>query len=360
MKLGTTLPIPTFFKPENAAQWGYQPDMAELLKAAPEWQSRYGITPSASDRFRLNVLGIDVQDDFCLPQGSLYVAGRSGDGAIKDSARLAEFIYRNLGAISELAFTFDTHFAQQIFFANFWVDGQGKPLSMHSMIRVSADGKRLENITPAGDVIHDNVLPNPAVTWIANGNYPWLCQYVLHYCKQLASGGRYMLYLWPHHCLIGSQGHALVGVIQEARLFHSLNRGTQSHSEVKGGHPLTENYSVFKPEVTVTHDGQSIGQRNTRFLEMLMKADAVAIGGQAASHCVKSSIEDLLDEIKSQNPDLAKKVYILEDCMSAVVVPGADFTPQAENALQLFKDAGMHVVNSTDPIESWPGLKRAA
>ena len=34
----------------------------------------------------------------------------------------------------------------------------------------------------------------------------------------------------------------------------------------------------------------------------------------------------------------------------------ADFTPQAEAALQKFADAGMHLVKSTDPIENW-GIK---
>jgi hypothetical protein len=52
-----------------------------------------------------------------------------------------------------------------------------------------------------------------------------------------------------------------------------------------------------------------------------------------------------------------EKVYILSDCMSPVVVPGADFTPHAEEALRRFADHGMHVVRSTDPIESWPGIR---
>jgi nicotinamidase-related amidase len=85
----------------------------------------------------------------------------------------------------------------------------------------------------------------------------------------------------------------------------------------------------------------------------------VVVAGQAASHCVKSSIDDLLGEILAQDPALARKVYVLVDCMSAVTVPdgrggfAADFTPQAEEALRRFADAGMHLVRSTEPIESW-------
>jgi nicotinamidase-related amidase len=77
---------------------------------------------------------------------------------------------------------------------------------------------------------------------------------------------------------------------------------------------------------------------------------------------VKSTIDDLLGEIAAQDPALAKKVYLVTDCMSAVTVPdgkggfAADFTPQAEAALQKFADAGMHLVKSTDPITSWEGI----
>ncbi|MFQ5932855.1 MAG: isochorismatase, partial [Nitrospiraceae bacterium] len=43
---------------------------------------------------------------------------------------------------------------------------------------------------------------------------------------------------------------------------------------------------------------------------------------------------------------------------SPVVVPGViDYTDQANAAFRRFADAGMHVVRSTDPIKSWPGIK---
>ncbi len=147
-------------------------------------------------------------------------------------------------------------------------------------------------------------------------------------------------------------------------MFHSFVRGAQSWVEVKGGNALTENYSVLRPEVLSRHDGQPLAQRNTAFLKTLLTADAVVIAGQAASHCVKSSIDDLLDEIVAQDKALARKVYVLSDCMSSVTVPdgkggfAADFTSQAEQALTRFRDAGMHVVRSTDPIETWPGMPK--
>jgi nicotinamidase-related amidase len=167
--------------------------------------------------------------------------------------------------------------------------------------------------------------------------------------------GKYMLYIWPEHCVFGSDGHNLVGIVQEARMFHAYVRGSQNSPQVKGGNPLSENYSIFSPEVTERWDNKGIiAQRNVSFLKMLLEFDAVIIAGQASSHCVKSSIQDLLTEILAQDPVLAKKVYILEDCMSAVVVPGViDFTPDAIAALQRFSDAGMNIVKSTDSMDSW-------
>jgi hypothetical protein len=78
---------------------------------------------------------------------------------------------------------------------------------------------------------------------------------------------------------------------------------------------------------------------------------------------VKSTVEDLLAEIEARDPRIASRVYLLVDCMSAVAVPdgrggfAADFTPEAEAALARFGAAGMHLVRSTDPLESWPGLR---
>jgi len=344
------LPLPSFFDAKNAERYGYAPDQTRLFEEASAFR-RQQLKPASSDAFDMHVLLIDEQKDFCFPEGSLYVGGRSGRGALEDNRRIAEFIYANLGAITNITATMDSHFAFQIFFPSFWVDENEQPLSAH-------------RIVTAADIDAGRARPNPAMAkWLCNGNYPWLLKQVRHYVQELEKAGKYQLYLWPPHCILGSDGHALVGVIHEARMFHSFARIAQSSVEVKGGNPLTENYSVLRPEVLGRFDGQPLAQRNTLFIKTLLTADAVVIAGQAASHCVKSTIEDLLGEIAAQDPSLARKVYILTDCMSAVAIPDgkggfvADFTPQAEAALQRFADAGMHLVKSTEPLDRWPDLK---
>ncbi|MCX5745978.1 MAG: nicotinamidase [Proteobacteria bacterium] len=347
----TTFALPQHYDGKHAAAYAYRPDTASLMAAAHALRGAHKIRPSASDETRVHLLLIDVQKDFCFPEGTLYVAGRSGTGAIDDSRRIAELIYRNLGAITDITTTMDTHLAYQIFFPSFWLDKADAPLQPHRTIS-------------AAEIAAGEVRPNPAMAkWLCGGNYTWLCKQALYYGQELERAGKYQLYLWPPHCLLGSDGHALAGVVHEARLFHAFARTAQSNVEVKGGNPLTENYSVLRPEVLARFDGQPLAQRNTQFLQTLLSADAVVIAGQAASHCVKSTIDDLLAEIAAADSRLAKKVYLVTDCMSAVTVPDgkggyvADFTAQAEAALQKFADAGMHLVRSTDPITTWPGIR---
>jgi len=344
------LPLPSFYNPKNSEDWNFRPDQMALFAAATGWRKEHDIKPAATDKFKLHVLLIDVQKDFCFPQGSLYVAGRSGKGALEDNRRTAEWIYRNLGKITEITTTLDTHFAYQIFVPSFFNDENDQPISAFRVVTTE-------------ELRSGKVKVNPAVTHLV-GDYSWLQKQVAYYTEQLEAQKKYELYMWPFHCVLGSDGHALVGSIHEARMLHSFARGAQSNCEVKGGNLLTENYSVLRPEVLTRHDGRgALAQKNAAFIEKLFTADAVVIAGQAASHCVLSSIDDLLNEIHSQDPKLAKKVYVVTDCMSAVTVPDgkggfvADFTSKAEEAQAKFANAGMHLVKSTDPIESWPDLK---
>jgi nicotinamidase-related amidase len=106
--------------------------------------------------------------------------------------------------------------------------------------------------------------------------------------------------------------------------------------------------------VTTDVQGKEIGQRNEKFIRKLKEFDITLIAGQAKSHCVESTIADLLDDIARTDKALAQKVYLLEDCTSPVVIPGLiDYTKQANEAFERFSAAGMHIIRSTDPVESW-------
>jgi len=135
---------------------------------------------------------------------------------------------------------------------------------------------------------------------------------------------------------------------------NTIARASQADFEIKGSHPLTEHYSALGPEVLDGPSGETLAARNAKFFRKLQEFDRVIIAGQAKSHCVAWTIDDLLLDLRSSNARLAERVYLLEDCTSPVVVPGVvDYTEPADAAFARFAESGMHVVRSTEPMESW-------
>ena len=158
--------------------------------------------------------------------------------------------------------------------------------------------------------------------------------------------------------MLGGIGHALVAAVEEAFFFHALARNSQPDFQVKGDAPLTEHYSMLGPEVTEGPDGDPLGRRNNELIDKLLGFDAVIVAGQAKSHCLAWTIDDLLKDDDARERSLAERTYLLEDCTSPVVVPGVvDYTDEADAAFARYEAAGMHVVRSTEPIERWPGLQ---
>jgi nicotinamidase-related amidase len=282
---------------------------------AEEWAGEHGIGRSRDDARRICLVVVDVQNTFCTPGYELFVPG-----APADNRRLCEFVYRNLGAITQVVPTLDTHMAEQIFHAAWLVDENGRHPPPYTVVS-AGDVER--GVWRAADPAHQ--------------------AHLLSYVRQLEAGGRYRLTVWPYHAMLGGIGHALVSAVEEAVFFHGIARKSQPAFQIKGDDPLTEHYSAIGPEYG--------GRRNAELIELLSGFDAVLIAGQAKSHCVAWTVGDLLEDIP------AERVYLLEDCTSPVVVPGVvDYTEEADAAFARFADAGMNVVLSTQALETWPGL----
>ena len=333
------LPIPPHFDPTAVGQvWkvSYQ----QRAEEARAWADQHRLHPSSEDRFKIALLLVDVQNTFCIPGFELYVGGRSGSGAVDDNRRLCEFIYRNMGAITCIYPTMDTHQAVQIFHSVFLVNENGEHPPPFTLVTESD--------------VSDGVWKfNPAVADSLNIDPDYGQRFLQHYTRQLRQGGKYDLTIWPYHAMLGGIGHALVPAVEEALFFHSLARCSQPSFQVKGNHPFTENYSVLRPEVMEDPQGDPLARKNAALLSMLQKFDAVFIAGQAKSHCVASTVDDLLQEIEAEDLQLVRKVYLLEDCTSPVVVPQViDYTDPADAAFQRFAEAGMHIVRAADPLGS--------
>jgi nicotinamidase-related amidase len=317
--------LPSHFRADRVGEVWRVP-YEERAREAEAWAREHEIPPASDDRLRICLVAVDVQNTFCTPGFELFVPG-----AVEDSSRLCEFVYRNLAAITQIVPTLDTHQAVQIFHAAFLVDENGRRPDPYTLVSAeeAASGRwRIDPVTGA----------DPG--------------YLLRYTRELEAEGRYRLTIWPYHAMLGGIGHALVSAVEEAFFFHAIARRAAPGFEIKGFDPLTEHYSVLGPEV--------LGEKNEQLIRRLLSFDAVVFAGQAKSHCVAWTIDDLLRHPDAEEQELARRMYLLEDCTSPVLVPGVvDYTEEADAAVRRFADAGMHVVRSTDPIERWPGLREA-
>jgi nicotinamidase-related amidase len=319
-------------------------DYAARFEDAERWRAEQSVEPAADDRFRIAVVVVDMQNTFCSPGFELFVAGRSGTGALDDSRRLCEFVYRNLGSLTQIVPTLDTHQALQIFHRILLIDGEGRHPEPFTLVT-------------AEDVAAGRWRINPPAAAGLGLDPDYAEEHLRYYTRTLEEGGKYNLTIWPFHAMLGGIGYALVSALEEALFFHSVVRHAPLDFQPKGDNPLTEHYSMLGPEVEVDREGEPLGRRNHPLIERLLQYDAVVIAGEAKSHCVAWTIEDLLSDPNVQERGLEEKVYLLEDCTSSVVVPGSvDYTDEADAHFARFAESGAHVVRSDQPMAEWPGV----
>jgi nicotinamidase-related amidase len=337
------LPLPPHWDPAKVGEV-WRVDYAARFEDARRWREQQAIQPAAHDRFRVALVVVDVQNTFCTPGFELFVAGRSGTGALDDSRRLCDFVYRNLAFVTQIVPTLDTHQALQIFHPILLVDEEGRhppPFTNVTAADVEAGRWRIDPAAAEGLGLD----PENAE------------EHLRYYTRTLEEGGKYSLTVWPFHAMRGGIGYALVSAVEEALFFHSIARYAPLDFQPKGDNPLTEHYSILGPEVEFDLEGESLGKRNQPLIERLLQYDAVVIAGEAKSHCVAWTIDDLLGDPNVQERGLEEKVYLLEDCTSSVVVPGSvDHTDRGDEAFARFAASGAHLVRSDVPMAEWPGV----
>jgi nicotinamidase-related amidase len=227
------------------------------------------------------LLLIDAQYDFCHPQGALYVKG-----ADEDMLRLADWIKRNTHEIDFICFTMDQHLWMTVFHPIWFQDKNGQNPSPFTTISAS-------------DVVNGK--------WIAQF-HP---QETLRYLENLEAQGQFTHTIWPPHCLIGSKGASLFEPVAQA-IFDWAKNGKEYLPVSKGTHPLTEHYGIFQAQIPIANEPST--QLNIELIQKLDQYDRIFISGEAQSHCVATSIDQLL----THAPETARKMIILSDCMSPV------------------------------------------
>ncbi len=255
------------------------------------------------------LLIIDPQNDFCHPDGALYVPG-----AQEDCVRLAEFVCNNEKNIQSIFLTADTHPYYHIAHPAYWKTASGDTPSA------------LTTIT------YDDVLKG-----LYTPSNPDLQEFVEYYLQNLEARGRYTLSLWPPHCLQGSVGVAIEKNIWDA--VHTWEKGTNGKNLVyieKSPNQNTEHYSCVQAEVPDDNDPSTC--TNYSFINALKAEESIFIAGEALSHCVANTIRDLSLYIPLSN------MTLLTDCTSPI--PG--YESLAESFISEMTARGMHTAASKD------------
>ncbi len=258
----------------------------------------------------IQLLTIDPQNDFCDPNGSLYVPG-----ANEDMERLSAMIDR-IGDKIDIHVTLDSHRTIDVAHPAFWKDSSGNHPNPYTIIST------------------DDV--KNAVWQTKN---PGFAQRGLDYVIQLESNGRYPLCIWPEHCIIGSWGHSIYPVLSDALINWERRNFAMVGYVTKGSNLFTEHYSAVQADGVDAADPSTM--LNTNLIDILKIADQVVITGEALSHCVANTVNDIIDNFGVDN---IKKLVLLEDTTSNVPgfeKLGTDFVKEA-----IAK--GMQISKSTD------------
>lgn len=253
------------------------------------------------------ILAIDLQNDFCLPDGALPVAG-----AMEDVDRIVNFIRRNSNNIDHISSTLDSHHPLHIAHRTYWRDKDGNMPDLYTSI-TSADAR--------------------AGKWVPQFNPAWSYKYL----DELERTGQ-ICTIWPEHCVLGSSGWALVKPYSDALIEWEKENKRFYELWFKGSNLYTEHYSIFKANVPYPNAPET--DLNQQLIQVLNKFDNVILIGEAQTHCVKYSLNDLCTYV----PDLTKKLIILEDCMSPIGPFDVATDPVYQKAVSL----GAKIMKSTD------------
>lgn len=260
---------------------------------------------------RIDLVIIDPQNDFCDPNGSLFVSG-----ANHDMTRLAGLIKRLKGKLDNIHVTLDSHQKVHIAHPIFWRNSQGQHPAPFTIISV--------------DDVKNGV-------WTPTK--PRFFKWGLSYVESLAKGGKYPLCIWPEHCKIGTWGQGVYQPVMEA-----LDEWQGEFATVdwvtKGSNILTEHYSAIVADVPNPEDPKTL--MNVDFLNTVNEADVVLLAGEAGSHCLANTGRDAVAYFKDNS--FVKKLVLLQDATS----PVPSFESLQESFIKDMTALGMQVTTCAD------------
>ncbi|ARN22834.1 isochorismatase family protein [Piscinibacter gummiphilus] len=277
------------------------------------------------------LLIIDPQNDFCdLPESWCPTDPVSGArttpalpvaGAHADLQRLAAFIRDAGDRLDDITVTLDSHNRLHIAHPTFWQRGDGGDVAPFTAIT-------------AADVRAGTYRTRDASAQTR----------ALQYVEALEARGRYVLMVWPVHCEIGSWGHGVHAAVRAAYNTWEVRQLKVVRKVAKGSNLWTEHYSALQAEVPDPSDPDTL--LNQGLLGVLERADTLIVAGEAGSHCVKSTVEDFVDQLPGGRAD---RLVLLTDCMS----PVGGFQAQHDAFLKGMAARGARLATSTEVLATW-------
>ena len=243
----------------------------------------------------LHLLLIDAQNDFCdLPASAQGAPALPVPGADADLRRVAELLRRAADRIDAVTLTLDTHHRRDIAHPGFWwAHAPGQEVAPFTSIT-------------AAQVRADQFQPRD----------PAALPRVLAYLDALEAQGRHTLMVWPVHCELGTWGHQLHAAVREACAEWELRRQRASHVVFKGLNPWTEHYSALQAEVPDADDPDT--GLNRALIARLDGPGRLLIAGEAGSHCVRATVEHLVEHLPDATPERLARITLLTDAISPV------------------------------------------
>ena len=274
--------------------------------------------PKQVNKQRCCLLLIDPQNDFVLPNGSLCVPG-----AMEDCNRIKSALQKHVQHVDEVFVTLDTHEKYHIAHSMFWTNASKE------------HPKPLTTIT-LEDVTHRIWFPsNPS-------HQQWGLEYVKSLSKHNGGAGdegKFQLTIWPEHCLIGSNGHAVYEPLLMALHEWEVVHNSSINFIIKGNNAFTEHYSALKAEVVMSEDPRT--RLNVELIQRLSQYQKIIIAGQALSHCVNFTVRDLVANIPK---NIVERIHVISDGCS----PVAGFENVSKQFVQDMKRMGVKFVPSTE------------
>ena len=278
------------------------------------------------------LLVIDPQNDFMDLDGATLPV----TGATADMDRVAALVREYGDAFGEIKVTMDTHRVMDIAHPGFWLDENGNHPAPFTVI--FADDIHAGKFVPRHAEARPPVLGGKSIK-----------EYAIEYAQTLEQNGQKALIVWPEHCLIGSWGHNIYEPLLEALNDWERRNFATVEYVAKGTNIWTEHYGGFRAEVPFPGDPGT--ELNVELLERLQQADELVIAGEALSHCVMETVNQVMEFVGDEG---LKKLVILEDCASPVpqVGDGPDFPAIAQAWLEEVRKKGVRVMKKDEYVQT--------